>query len=74
MKRVTPIVLGTLAILATVHASGAATARAAAGTVPTFAKDVAPIVFDNCASLPPQRRSGADDASRRTKTCGRGRR
>ena len=48
MKRVIPIVLGTLAVLATVQASGPAAAPA--GSVPTFAKDVAPIVFNNCAS------------------------
>jgi len=41
-------VLGTLAVLATVQASGPAAAPAA--SVPTFAKDVAPIVFNNCAS------------------------
>ena len=48
MKRVIPTVLGTLAVLATVQASGPAAAPA--GSVPTFAKDVAPIVFNNCAS------------------------
>jgi mono/diheme cytochrome c family protein len=47
MKRAIPIVLGTLAVLATVHASSPA---APAGSVPTFAKDVAPIVLNNCAS------------------------
>ena len=31
-------------------------------TVPTFSKDVAPIVFNNCATLPSRRRSRADDA------------
>ena len=49
MKRVIPIVLGTVAILVSVHATARPEA-APAGTVPTFAKDVAPIVFNNCAS------------------------
>ena len=48
MKRVIPIVVGALAVLATVQAAGPA--APAAGSVPTFAKDVAPIVFNNCAS------------------------
>src|SRR6185295_7523430 len=47
MKRALPIVFGTLAVLATVQASGPA---APAGAVPTFARDVAPIVFNNCAT------------------------
>jgi mono/diheme cytochrome c family protein len=47
MKRAIPIVFGTLAVLATVQAAGPA---APAGTVPTFARDVAPIVFNNCAT------------------------
>jgi len=50
MKRVIPIVLGTVAILVSVHATAARPEAAPAGTVPTFAKDVAPIVFNNCAS------------------------
>jgi mono/diheme cytochrome c family protein len=50
MKRVIPIVLGTVAILASVHATAARPDAAPAATVPTFAKDVAPIVFTNCAS------------------------
>ena len=73
MKRVVPSSLGTLAVLATVQAPGAAP-RAPPAAVPTFAKDVAPIVFNNCTTLPSHRRSRADDASRRTRTCGRGRR
>jgi hypothetical protein len=44
MKRVIPAVLGTLAVIATVHAA----TPAPAGTVPTFTKDVAPIVFNKC--------------------------
>jgi len=47
MKRALPIVFGTLAVLATVQASGPA---APAAPVPTFAKDVAPIMFNNCAT------------------------
>ena len=43
MTRACAVLLGSLAILATVHASGAA-----AGSVPTFSRDVAPIVFRNC--------------------------
>jgi mono/diheme cytochrome c family protein len=50
MKRVIPIMLGTVAFLASVHATAARPEAAPAGTVPTFAKDVAPIVFNNCAS------------------------
>ena len=45
MKRVISAVLGGLAVIATVHA---AAAPAPAGTVPTFTKDVAPIVFNKC--------------------------
>ena len=44
MKRVIPAVLGTLAVIATVHAA----TPAPAGTVPTFTRDVAPIVFNKC--------------------------
>jgi hypothetical protein len=50
MKRVIPIVVGTVAILVSVHATAARPEAAPAGTVPTFAKDVAPIVFNNCAN------------------------
>jgi mono/diheme cytochrome c family protein len=50
MKRVIAMVLGTLTILASVHATAARPDAAPAGTVPTFTKDVAPIVFTNCAS------------------------
>jgi mono/diheme cytochrome c family protein len=50
MKRVIPMVVGTVAILASVHAAAARPEAAPAGTVPTFAKDVAPIVFNNCAN------------------------
>jgi hypothetical protein len=45
MTRACVVLLGSLAIVATVHASGAP-----AGSVPTFSKDVAPIVFNNCAT------------------------
>ena len=48
MKRAFGLLLGSLALVATVRATGPAPAPAA--TVPTFAKDVAPIVFNNCAS------------------------
>jgi hypothetical protein len=47
MKRVIPAVLGTLVVFAGLHA---ATPAAAPAVVPTFTKDVAPIVFDKCAS------------------------
>ena len=43
MKRLVPVLLGTLAVAATIHAAGP---RPAA--VPTFTKDVAPIIFNNC--------------------------
>src|SRR5689334_2197097 len=43
MKRVIPVLLGTLAVFATLHAAGPAPA-----VVPTFTKDVAPIIFNNC--------------------------
>src|SRR4051794_21488910 len=46
MKRALAVLLGVLAIIATVHATGAP-----AGAVPTFTRDVAPIVFNNCASF-----------------------
>jgi hypothetical protein len=44
MKRVFPVLIGTLAVIATLHAAG----PVPAGTVPTFTKDVAPIIFNNC--------------------------
>src|SRR6185295_3203952 len=46
MKRAFGLLLGSLALVETVRAAG----LAPAGTVPTFARDVAPIVFNNCAS------------------------
>jgi len=46
MKRVV-LLLGVLTAIGTVRAVAAA---APAGTVPTFTKDVAPIVFDKCVS------------------------
>ena len=46
MRRVFGLLLGVLAPFAPVHAAGSAPAP----SVPTFAKDVAPIVFNNCAS------------------------
>src|SRR5436309_183183 len=46
MRRVLLVLLGTVGVIATTHAAGSA-ARAA-GTVPTFTKDVAPIIFKNC--------------------------
>src|SRR5262249_5463944 len=42
MKRVLPVLIRTLAVIATTHAAGPA--------VPTFTKDVAPIMFNNCAT------------------------
>ncbi len=42
MKRVACLLAGSLAIVASAHAAPA--------TVPTFSKDVAPIVFNNCAT------------------------
>jgi hypothetical protein len=45
MKRVGVLLLGSLAAIATVHAGAPAPAA-----VPTFTRDVAPIVFNNCAS------------------------
>ena len=45
MKRVILALLGALAVIATVRA---AAAPAPAGAVPTFTKDVAPIVFNKC--------------------------
>jgi mono/diheme cytochrome c family protein len=59
MKRVSGLLLGSLALAASVHAiatrpelAGARleAAAAPAAAVPTFAKDVAPIVFNNCAT------------------------
>ncbi len=47
MRRVACLLLGSLAV--------AASAYAAPANVPTFSKDVAPIVFSNCATLPPCR-------------------
>jgi hypothetical protein len=41
MKRLAPVLLGTLAVVATLGAAGPA-------AVPTFTKDVAPIIFNNC--------------------------
>ena len=46
MKRFFPVFVGTLAVIATAQAAG----PAPAGTVPTFTKDVAPIIFNNCTS------------------------
>jgi len=46
MKRLFPVFVGTLAVIATTHAAG----PAPASTVPTFTKDVAPIIFNNCTS------------------------
>jgi mono/diheme cytochrome c family protein len=45
MKRVFVLLVGSVATIASVQAGGPSTAA-----VPTFAKDVAPIVFNNCAS------------------------
>jgi hypothetical protein len=42
MKRIAGLLLGSVAVLCSAGAASAAT--------PTFAKDVAPIVFSNCAS------------------------
>jgi hypothetical protein len=44
MKRVCALLLGSLSLAATASAAG----PAAAASVPTFTKDVAPIVFDKC--------------------------
>jgi hypothetical protein len=46
MKRLLPVVVGTFVIAATTHAAG----PSPAATVPTFTKDVAPIIFNNCTS------------------------
>ena len=44
MKRAVPVLLGTLAVVATsIHAAAPLPAA-----VPTFTKDVAPIIFNNC--------------------------
>ena len=43
MQRVLSVLIGTLTVIATTHAAG----PVPAGT-PTFAKDVAPIIFNNC--------------------------
>ena len=43
MKRVFVLLVGSVATIASVQAGGPSTAA-----VPTFAKDVAPIVFNNC--------------------------
>ena len=53
MRRVFGLLLGVLALFATVHATAARpelVEGAPAVSVPTFTKDVAPIVFNNCAS------------------------
>jgi hypothetical protein len=42
MKRVACLLVGSLALVASAHAAPA--------NVPTFSKDVAPIVFNNCAT------------------------
>src|SRR5690349_7654264 len=50
MKRVLPLVLGTL-VFATTHAASPpalSAVEAAPATAPTFTKDVAPIIFNNC--------------------------
>jgi hypothetical protein len=44
MKRFFPVFVGALVIVATTHAAG----LRPAGAVPTFTKDVAPIIFNNC--------------------------
>jgi hypothetical protein len=46
MRRVFGLLLGVLVPIATVHAAG----PAPAASVPTFTKDVAPIVFNSCAT------------------------
>src|SRR6185503_1650726 len=46
MKRFFPVFVGTLAVVATTRAAG----PSPAATVPTFTKDVAPIIFNNCTS------------------------
>jgi len=43
MKRGLAVLIGTLGAIATIHAGGAP-----AASVPTFTKDVAPIIFNNC--------------------------
>src|SRR5262245_41569909 len=52
MKRAVPVLLGTLAVavVAVVNVARVHTAAPAAGAVPTFSKDVAPIVFNKCVS------------------------
>ena len=46
MKRVLSVLFGSLAVIGTAQAAS----PAPAASVPTFSKDVAPIVFNNCAS------------------------
>src|SRR5437016_2576089 len=46
MKRLFVLLFSPVAAIASLHAGG----PAPAGAVPTFARDVAPIVFNNCAS------------------------
>src|SRR6266511_6076105 len=43
MKRLFAVLAGTVAVIATTHAAGPSPAVA-----PTFTKDVAPIIFNNC--------------------------
>jgi len=50
MTRAFSALFGSLALIATIHATAARPVGAAPAAVPTFAKDVAPIVFNNCAS------------------------
>ncbi len=52
MKRAAVVLLGTLAVAATtMHAAGLpALSEGAPAAVPTFTKDVAPIIFNNCAT------------------------
>ena len=49
MKRLVPVLVGTLAVLAATFIAGltgAGASAAAAPVAPTFAKDVAPIVYN----------------------------
>ena len=48
MKRVIPAVLGTVAAVAVLYVAGVRAEPAAPAAVPTFTKDVAPIVFNKC--------------------------
>ena len=61
MKRVVSVLVGTLAIAVSALAPVETAAPAAAA--PTFAKDVAPIVFKQVREVPSPGRSGADVAA-----------